>query len=111
MIPASVIDFDTRAALPEMLAELQMFIRLSASGLTDDPELAADLKQEAAVKLWQLDPTRFDDDDTDYVCAALYKCMQDAARRERAARGGRRRVDLADVFAANTNRRGRNDTE
>lgn len=111
MIPASVIDFDTRAALPEMLAELQMFIRLSAGGLTSDPDLAADLEQEAAVKLWQLDPTRFDDDDTDYVCAALYKCMQDAARRERASRGGIRRVDLVDLFTANINRRGNDETE
>lgn len=84
------LDFDARDAVPEMLAELTPFIRRSAASIAlDDAALAEDLVQEAAIQLWQMDPTRFDADDRDYVCGVLYKHMQDAARREHAARGGK----------------------
>ena len=93
MIARSVIHFDARDALPEMLAELRPFIRTSARRLAGhDRALAKDLEQEAAIRLWQLDPTRFDASDAGYVRSALYKRMQDAARRERSARGGKNDV-------------------
>jgi DNA-directed RNA polymerase specialized sigma24 family protein len=87
------IDFDTRDALPEMLAELLPKIHRTATKLAaDDPAMVEELVQEAAIELWNLDPTRFDAGDTPYVEAALFKHMHNVMRHERAASGGERRV-------------------
>ena len=87
------IDFDTRDALPEMLAELLPKIYRTATKLAaDDPTMVEDLVQEATIELWNLDPTRFDAGDREYVEAALYKHMHNVARAERTASGGERRV-------------------
>ena len=50
---------------------------LNAAG---DVELAQDLEQEALIKLWDLDPTRFDSDDRGWLETVLRNCMIDLAR-------------------------------
>ena len=94
MIPGPLIEIDTRLALPEALAEFGSFIKASAARLTDDRAQRKDLEQEAAITLWEIDPTRFDANDADYLRAVLYKRMQMAVRGERRARGGLKRVDI-----------------
>jgi DNA-directed RNA polymerase specialized sigma24 family protein len=94
MIPKLVIDIDTRDAVVEVLAELEPFISGSARLIARERSLAEDLSQEAAIKLWQIDPTRFDASETEYVRAVLYKEMLLAFRREQRERGGRKRVDV-----------------
>ena len=95
MIPGSEVDIDARDAVPEMLAELLPYIRLTAAKLAvGNAAIVPDLVQEAAIELWQMDPTRFDAGDMEYVRAALYKHMHNVARAERAARGGKRRQDV-----------------
>ena len=94
MIPKSVIDIDTRDAVVEMLAELGPFIQGSARTICRERSMAEDLAQEAAIKLWQIDPTRFDASEAEYLRAVLYKEMELAFRAERRQRGGKRRVEV-----------------
>lgn len=54
--------------------------------------LAADLEQEAAIMLWALDPTRFDESDQQYVRGMLFKRMRAVSREERCEGGGGLRV-------------------
>lgn len=94
MIPDRVIDFHATNAVGEVLSELQPLLRGAAASFTHDRSFIDDLMQEAAIELWQMDPTRFDGADMEYVCGALYKHMHNVARAERAARGGKKRVDI-----------------
>ena len=98
MIPRQVVDFDARDAVSEAMSEFADFIKVSsriiARDIAKDPSIAPDLVQEAAILLWELDPTRFDRRDAEYVRGAIYKRMQHKARRERRARGGWRRVEV-----------------
>lgn len=49
----------------------------------DDPDAAQDLLQEAWIRLWELDPSRFDDPDQCYLKKALVHRMMDALDHER----------------------------
>jgi DNA-directed RNA polymerase specialized sigma24 family protein len=96
MIPTSVIDIDTRNAVPEALEEFRAYItknsRIIARDIARYRPFAEDLAQEAAIALWEIDPTRFDADDVEYVRGVLYKRMQTVARLELRLRGGKRDV-------------------
>jgi DNA-directed RNA polymerase specialized sigma24 family protein len=98
MIPKLVVDFDARDAVPEALEELKAYIRATsrviARDIARDRSMAEDLAQEAAIVLWELDPTRFGAKDVEYLRSAMYKRMQFMGRRERLARGGKRRVEV-----------------
>jgi len=48
----------------------------------NDPDVAEDLMQLAYVRLWELDPSRFGEEDQLYLRAALLKRMLDGARAE-----------------------------
>jgi DNA-directed RNA polymerase specialized sigma24 family protein len=56
--------------------------RIAVSMAADDEDLADDLVQEAFVKLWELDPSRFDEADENYLKQALVSRMKDALRYE-----------------------------
>ena len=61
------------------LARFEPMLRRTARRLTADPDLREDLMQEGRVRLWELDPTRFDlrkADDIRYLCRALINRMQ-----------------------------------
>jgi hypothetical protein len=98
MIPKLVVDFDARDAVPEALEEFRGFIdvnsRIIARDFARDRSIAEDLAQEAAIVLWELDPTRFGAGDAEYLRGAMYKRMQYMGRTERRARGGKRRVEV-----------------
>lgn len=95
MISDRVIDFNAADAVPMMLDELRPYIRRLAVlfGYELDGEFAQDLEQEAAIQLWQMDPTRFDAGDMPYIRGVLYKHMHTIARDECHLTGGGRRVD------------------
>jgi DNA-directed RNA polymerase specialized sigma24 family protein len=98
MIPKLVVDFDARDAVPEALEEFKEYIRTTsriiARDCARDRSMAEDLAQEAAIVLWELDPTRFSVRDVQYLRSAMYKRMQFKGRTERRARGGRKRVEV-----------------
>jgi RNA polymerase sigma factor (sigma-70 family) len=56
--------------------------RIALSMANDDYDLADDLVQEAFIKLWELDPSRFDEADEHYLKQALVARMRDALRYE-----------------------------
>ena len=58
-----------------------------------------DLVQEAMIRLWELDPSRFDESDHERVMNQLKKCMRTTARTERRRYGHMRRVEWADAAA------------
>jgi DNA-directed RNA polymerase specialized sigma24 family protein len=98
MIPKLVVDFDARDAVPEALEEFKTYIRVTsrivARDFAGDRSVAEDLAQEAAIVLWELDPTRFDANDVEYLRSAMYTRMKFMGRKERRARGGNRRVEV-----------------
>ena len=57
-----------------------------------DDSVAEELVQEALVRLWELDPSRFDERDYRYVKRELLARMRSAAKRNRRQHGGKRRV-------------------
>ena len=96
MIPKHLIEVNTEEAVAEAIAEHRGYIRATARLLAPgDDALAADLEQEAAILLWKLDPTRFDASDRNYIRSALFKRMQQVARKERTASGGDKRLSLS----------------
>ena len=93
MIPSHLIDVDADDAVAEALDRFRRFIRATARRMAEgDADFAADLEQEAAIKLWKLDPTRFEEGDDRYLRTALFTRMTQAARNERRARRGDARV-------------------
>jgi hypothetical protein len=70
------------------------FSRARRADCARDRSVAEDLAQEAAIVLWELDPTRFGARDVEYLRSAMYKRMQFMGRTERRARGGGRRVEV-----------------
>ena len=96
MILRHVVDIDTDDAVAEALVEHRSYIRAVARRLAKgDRPLASDIEQEAAIRLWEMDPTRFDASDRHYIRAALFKRMLQAARSERRASGGENRLSLS----------------
>ena len=88
MIPTNLVDVDADDAVAEALARFRGFIRpLAGRMAAGDVALAADLEQEAAITIWKLDPTRFDESDDRYLKSAVFKRMMQVARNERRARG------------------------
>lgn len=76
---------DTARALEGALASLEPNLKRFARRLTADADLADDLVQEARIRLWELDPTRFDLTERDqlrYVCRTLFNAVLAAAKRE-----------------------------
>lgn len=93
MIPKLIVDFDTAAELPRALAQHRKHIHFSARRLARrDSMLQEDLIQEAAIRLWEMDPSRFDADDAEYVERELQRRMSHAAQRDWRERGRSRRV-------------------
>ncbi len=60
------------------LVALKSGLRRTARRLTADPDLRDDLVQEARIRLWETDPTRFDLEDQEdlrYLCRILTNRM------------------------------------
>jgi hypothetical protein len=65
------------------LVRLLPFLRQKASRIAGgDPQLEGDLTQEALIELWEIDASRFDEDDQVYLKRALVHRMLDAAERD-----------------------------
>jgi DNA-directed RNA polymerase specialized sigma24 family protein len=69
---------------------------IAMSLANDDEDFADDLTQEAFIKLWELDPSRFDEADQAYLKRALVTRMLDAVDRER--REGRPELKVSADF-------------
>ena len=79
-----VVDADVERGFAEAVHRLRPFVRSRANRLAGgNRDLARDLEQEAWIKLWELDPLRFDDEDEPYVRKVLANHMCDRMRRER----------------------------
>jgi ABC-type transporter Mla MlaB component len=64
------------------LVRLLPYLRQQASRIAGgDPWLEGDLTQEALIELWEMDASRFDEDDQVYLKRALVHRMIDAAER------------------------------
>jgi len=82
----SCVTADARDAVEQALAALEPALRRAVRRVTTDPDLADDLLQEARIRLWEMDPTRFDlenGQDLRYVCRALINRMWSGLRAER----------------------------
>ena len=69
---------DSRTAVEQALVALEPGLRRTASRLTADADLRDDLVQEARIRLWETDPTRFDLEDQEdlrYLCRILTNRM------------------------------------
>lgn len=93
MIPRLIVDFDTADAVPGALAEHDALIRSAAKRhAKKDSDLEEDLIQEAAIRLWELDPTRFDAGDRWFLEQELVRHIRRARKREWRAAGHGNRV-------------------
>ena len=98
MIPRLVVDFDTADAVPEALMQHEALITSTAARLSrKDLELENDLIQEAAILLWELDPTRFDAGDRWFVEQELVRRMRRVRKREWRAAGRDNRVWVSEL--------------
>ena len=81
-----VVDVDVERGFADAVRRLSRFVRRRATEWSGgDRDLATDLMQEAWIKLWELDPLRFDPEnwrDQAYVRAVLVSRMRDVARME-----------------------------
>ena len=78
-----VVDADVERGFAEAVRRLRPFVLSRANRLAGgDRDVARDLAQQAWIKLWELDPLRFDDEDEAYVRSALANHMRDWVRRE-----------------------------
>ena len=94
----TAVDVDTRDALTDCILHFLPYINFRAASLASgDAELFKDLRQEALILLWTLDPSRFDDDDNSYLRQAIYTQLLYKYRSYRNARGGTRRVEVRDL--------------
>jgi len=87
-----VVDADAECGFNDAVRRLSPVIRRRSRRLCDgDLDFANELAQEAWIKLWELDPLRYDLDDRDdrrYLRSALGNRMRDVARKELRLRGG-----------------------
>jgi hypothetical protein len=98
MIPRLIVDFDTADAVPDALAQHDALIRFAARRLAKrDSLLEDDLIQEAAIHLWELDPSRFDASDVWFIERELIRRMKREAKRERIASGRDKRVYVKEL--------------
>jgi DNA-directed RNA polymerase specialized sigma24 family protein len=93
-----VVDVDAERAFANAVRELEPFVHDQAKRWApDDPDLEADLAQEAWIKLWELDPLRYDPanaQDQAYVRSMLASHIRDVARKQLNLRGGPETVRL-----------------
>jgi DNA-directed RNA polymerase specialized sigma24 family protein len=95
MIPHLIVDFDTADAVPEALAQHGALIRSAARRHAKrDSDLEEDLIQEAAIRLWELDPTRFDAGDRWFLEQELLRHIRRERKREWRAAGRGNRVPV-----------------
>ena len=93
-----LVAFTQGWAFEKAWSEMRAYVRKSAEHLAQgEADFADDLEQEARIALWDLDPSRFDEDDAEYVKTALRNRMKDAARKERREAGGSRMLSLSGV--------------
>ena len=90
----ALVEIDTRDAIVDTVLKYRKFIRYAAVMLArEELDLVDDLEQEAFILLWEIDPSRFDDEDGGYLLRAIFKRMQFRYRTHRRAEGGSRRVE------------------
>jgi DNA-directed RNA polymerase specialized sigma24 family protein len=98
-----VRDADVEAAFSNAVRRQGGLARRRAKVLSrGDRALAKDLVQEAWLKLWEIDPLRFDLDhreDRTYVRASIVNHMRDVARKELDLRAGRAIVRVDEELA------------
>jgi len=91
-------DADVERAFTAAVRRVKPFVQGHAAHWADgDRDLAADLAQEAWIKLWELDPLRFDPNhrgDQAYIRSVLESRIRDAARKELTQRGGNETANL-----------------
>ena len=81
----SCVTVDAGRAVEHALAAIEPALRRAVRRMTTDHDLGDDLLQEARIRLWELDPTRFDlqnAEDLRYVCRALINRMWSGMRAE-----------------------------
>jgi len=85
--PPSLVVVDTDRALEQVIRRLHRGLRKVALQLSRrDRDVAADLVQEAFIWIWQLDPSRFADDEISYLRKAAVNHMVSLHRRDAALR-------------------------
>lgn len=81
------VNAEVERTFENAVRELEPFVRRRANRLAHgDEDFAEELMQEAWIKLWELDPLRFDPDnrvDHRYVRSSIADRMNDHALRER----------------------------
>src|SRR5579872_4483075 len=93
-VPAKdfVDDADAERGFTDTVRRLRQFVTRRARRLADgDHDLMNELAQEAWIKLWELDPLRYDLDDRNdrrFLRVVLSNRMRDVARKELRLRGG-----------------------
>ena len=83
LVSTQLMEGDARLAVIEMGTRVEQPVRRAASNLVKEPETEEDLVQEAMIKLWQLEPSRFDIGNRAeifYVRRALIDRMWDVVR-------------------------------
>ncbi len=84
--PLALTVVDATSAVDVAIGEYRPFVRRTARALAKgDGALQDDLEQEAWIRLWELDPTRFQPGDQRYVARALKHRMIDCLRAHRSA--------------------------
>ena len=72
------------AAFAEVIKEWTPYLRRKAWSLShEDPDLTSDLLQEAAITLWEMDPTRYGKGDRGLLRTAMVRRMRDVAHKLR----------------------------
>jgi DNA-directed RNA polymerase specialized sigma24 family protein len=85
LVSTHLVEGDARLAVIEMWTRVEQPVRRAASNLAKEPETEEDLVQEAMIKLWQLDPSRFDVRSRtaiSYLRRALINRMRDVVQSE-----------------------------
>ena len=88
---------DSAWLVEHTLEALGSWVRRAARRLAkDDDDLADDIHQEAAILLWEMDPSRFDERSRSYVARTLYRRMRRVARAAEHGRDYAPRSESAD---------------
>ena len=81
--PFEPLRANTVGALELATARLEKRLRRAARAITEgDLDQAEDLYTLAVTHLWELDPSRFDEDDDGYLWRSLVNCMVSARRKD-----------------------------